>query len=253
MRYEQNQSSKRLDNRSRFLPARIRPKADEPKSFDFLPSACSKSSFLPSVTLLSQRHTRREQSIAQRHTRLQAPNSTCKAIFCEKGNPSTPNQKTAPAVNEPLPAARWGAPPLLRPNAARTGARDLCVPPAEPCAPLGAGQRVSSAPFGSLRLAVVSPFCTPRSVRRRSRPRRTRRPACALCRFAFLRWLQGASRPACASFGAFGALWSVPPSRPEGLSGGRSRAKNACACWRSSSKGRASGLRPKTACGGVWA
>lgn len=31
------------------------------------------------------------------------------------------------------------------------------------------------------------------------------------------------------SFGAFGALCSVPPSHPEGLSGGRARAKNACA------------------------
>ena len=317
MRYEQNQSSKRLDNRSRFLPARIHPKADEPKSFDFLPSACSKSSYLPSVTLLSQRHTRREQSIAQRHTRLQAPNLTSKAIFCEKGNPSTPNQKKRSCGQRAAlrRTVAEGAPPLLRPNAARTEARYLCVPPAEPCAPLGAGQRVSSAPFGSLRLAVVSPFCAPaacvvgrlrvgravrlvrspeiffcadckgvrcsRHARRRSRAQTPPAPGRAISASRPLSlaplWARGrelvprpsghcgwrsclrSARPAacvvdrvrvgravrlvrsavslfCAdckgyppSYGAFGALWSVPPSHPEGLSGERARAKNACA------------------------
>ena len=51
---------------------------------------------------------------------------------------------------------------------------------------------------------------------------------CALpfCFSALVAW---GSRQACASFGAFGALCSVPPSHPEGLSGGRARAKNACA------------------------
>ena len=117
------------------------------------------------------------------------------------------------------------APPLPRPNAARTGARDLCVPPAEPCAPLGAGQRVSSAPFGSLRLAVVSPFCAP--------------AACVVDRVRVgraVRLVRSAVSLFCAdckgyppSYGAFGALWSVPPSHPEGLSGERARAKNACA------------------------
>lgn len=189
MRYEQNQSSKHLDSRSRFLPARIRPKADEPKSFGFLPSACSKSSYLPSVTLLSQRHTRREQSIAQRHTRLQAPNLTCKTIFCEKGESINPKSKKRSCGQRAAlrRTVAEGAPPLLRPNAARIWARNLCVTPAQPCAPLGAGQRVSSAPFGSLRLAVVSPFSAPCCVRRRAHPRRTCCPACAPCRFAFLR------------------------------------------------------------------
>ena len=51
---------------------------------------------------------------------------------------------------------------------------------------------------------------------------------CALP-FRFSALVAWGSRQACASFGAFGALWYVPPSRPEGLSGGRSRAKNACA------------------------
>lgn len=85
-----------------------------------------------------------------------------------------------------------------------------------------------------------------------SSPDCARFPAFAPALSAFLRWRRG-SPPACASFGRFGALWSVPPSHPVGLSGERSRPQKPLCGSAVSQQERATEQRPKTACGGVWA
>ena len=78
-------------------------------------------------------------------------------------------------------------------------------------APSGRGaERVCSAPFGRLRLAVVSPSFAPRAVRRRSRPRRSR---CLSARPELFDALTaGASRRTLAFFAALGCF--LVPSHP---------------------------------------
>ena len=142
----------------------------------------------------------------------------------KKGNPSTQHQKNAPAPSEAALVLNFGVLPAARRDfaslcsakvrrAAVSSAACCCVwwgggraaAPAPSRRPAASGQRSSAPPAqprrlfcgvaACQRLAVVAPvpapsLCAPMG----SRPRRSRCPACALCRFAFLRWWRGRRR-----------------------------------------------------------
>ena len=175
----------------------------------------SKFSWFSRFTLLPRRVLHApEQSIAYCLTRykpLQAKKSEKRGIhrprikktLLRSKNPLVLNSGVLPAARRDFASQKsdvrlltWlhaaafgvavGAPPLPRPVVAQQ--LRASVPPPRP---------LSRAAFfcgvaACQRLAVVAPvpapsLCAPMG----SRPRRSRCPACALCRFVFLRWLHG--------------------------------------------------------------